>query len=108
MRNPRRLGAFLLGLGIFLVMYFLPQLPSVLDPEGHAIPLSHEAKAALGLFLMAGLWWVFEVFPVGVTAITIGVVQSLWFIRDHRTACSKTVAIGHTPFRFRHELWRIV
>lgn len=86
MRNPRRLGAFLLGLGIFLVMYFLPQLPSVMDPEGRQVLLSHEAKAALGLFLMAGLWWVFEVFPVGVTAITIGIVQSLWFIRDHRTA----------------------
>ena len=86
MRNPRRLIPFILGLALFLVLYSLPPLPDVTDPEGATFALSHEAKAALGLFLMAGIWWVFEVFPVGVTAICIGVVQSLWFIRDHRTA----------------------
>jgi sodium-dependent dicarboxylate transporter 2/3/5 len=86
MRNPRRLVPFLLGLTIFLVMFLLPDLPDAVDPQGGSIPLSHEGKAALGLFLMAGFWWVFEVFPVGVTAICVGVVQSLWFIRDHRTA----------------------
>jgi sodium-dependent dicarboxylate transporter 2/3/5 len=86
MRNPRRLIPFLLGLAVFLVMYLLPALPEVVDPEGGPVALSHQGKAALGLFLMAGIWWVLEVFPVGVTAITVGVVQSLWFIRDHRTA----------------------
>ena len=86
MRNPRRLIPFVLGLAVFLVMYLLPTLPEVMDPEGGFVGLSHQGKAALGLFLMAGIWWVFEVFPVGVTAITVGIVQSLWFIRDHRTA----------------------
>ena len=48
--------------------------------------LSHEGKAALGLFLLAGIWWVFEVLPAGVTGLTIAVVQALWFIREPRHA----------------------
>ncbi len=86
MRNPRRLIAFVLGLAAFLVLYLLPPMPEVLDPEGGAVALSHQGKAALGLFLMAGIWWVLEVFPLGVTALAVGVAQSLFFIRDHRIA----------------------
>lgn len=86
MRNPRRFIPFLVGLIIFLGMYLMPALPDALDPQGGPVALSHQGKAALGLFLMVGIWWVFEVFPVGVTAICVGVAQSLWFIRDHRTA----------------------
>ncbi len=86
MRNPRRFIPFLMGLAVFLAMYLAPSLPEVTDPNGVTVALSHQGKAALGLFLMAGLWWVFEVFPLGVTAIAVGVVQSLWFIRDHRLA----------------------
>jgi sodium-dependent dicarboxylate transporter 2/3/5 len=86
MRNPRRLIAFLAGLAAFFVLYLLPQLPAVTGPEGEAVVLTHHGKAALGLFLLAGIWWVLEVFPVGVTAMAVGVVQSLWLIRDHRTA----------------------
>lgn len=86
MRNPRRFIPFLMGLTVFLAMYLAPSLPEVTDPNGVTVALSHQGKAALGLFLMAGLWWVFEVFPLGVTAIAVGVVQSLWFIRDHRLA----------------------
>ena len=33
---------------------------------------------AIGLFLMAGVWWVFEVMPIGVTAIAIGLFQVLF------------------------------
>lgn len=36
---------------------------------------------AIGLFLLAGIWWVFEVIPIGVTSIMIGVVQAMFFIR---------------------------
>ena len=86
MRDPRRLIPLIVGLAIFLVMYWLPALPDAVDPLGGPVALSHQGKAALGLFLMASIWWVFEVFPVGVTAISLGVVQSLWFIRDHRVA----------------------
>jgi len=86
MRNPRRLIPLLLGLAIFLAFTLAPELPSTVDPAGRLVPLSHEGKAALGLFLLAGIWWVFEVFPVGVTAIAIGIIQSFWMIRDTRVA----------------------
>jgi solute carrier family 13 (sodium-dependent dicarboxylate transporter), member 2/3/5 len=86
MRNPRRLIPLLLGLGIFALLHFLPSMPDATDPGGRVVHLSHEGKAALGLFLMAAVWWIFEVIPVGVTAIAIGVVQSLWLIRDPRAA----------------------
>jgi len=86
LHKPRRLLPMFAGAGLFLLMVLLPDLPDVVDPHGNAVSLSHEAKAALGLFLLAGVWWVFEVVPVGVTAIVIGVTQSLWLIRDDRSA----------------------
>jgi sodium-dependent dicarboxylate transporter 2/3/5 len=86
MRNPRKLLPFLLGLAVFLALHLSPGLPDTTDPAGQAVHLTHEGKAALGLFLLAGIWWVFEVLPVGVTGIAIGVIQSLWLIRDTRTA----------------------
>jgi solute carrier family 13 (sodium-dependent dicarboxylate transporter), member 2/3/5 len=33
------------------------------------------------LFLLAGTFWVFEVMPIGVTGLLIGVIQALFFIR---------------------------
>jgi sodium-dependent dicarboxylate transporter 2/3/5 len=77
---------FLLGLALFTGLAAAPDFGPVTDPDGMEVPLSHEGKAALGLFLLAGVWWVFEVLPVGVTAMVVGVVQSLWLIRDSRTA----------------------
>jgi sodium-dependent dicarboxylate transporter 2/3/5 len=41
---------------------------------------------ALGLFLMAGIWWVFEVMPIGATAIAIGLFQVLFYIRTANEA----------------------
>ena len=41
---------------------------------------------AIGLFLMAGIWWVLEVMPIGVTAIAIGLFQVLFFIRTPKQA----------------------
>jgi len=86
MANPRRLIPFIAGLGLFILMVLLPELPATVGPDGAVAPLTHEGKAALGLFLLAGIWWVFEVLPLGVTAIAIGVVQALWLIRDPRVA----------------------
>jgi sodium-dependent dicarboxylate transporter 2/3/5 len=48
---------------------------------GKAFTLSPQGKAAIALFLLAGTWWVFEVVPIGVTGLAIGVVQALFFIR---------------------------
>ena len=36
---------------------------------------------ALGLFLMAAVWWIFEVMPIGATAIAIGLFQVIFGIR---------------------------
>ena len=33
-------------------------------------------ELALALFLLAAIWWVFEVVPIGVTSLTIGVLQA--------------------------------
>lgn len=84
--NPRRLVPMLFGALVFVALLWLPEMPAATDPAGHQVVLTHEGQAALGLFLMAGIWWIFEVIPVGVTAIAIGVLQSLWLIRDSRAA----------------------
>jgi sodium-dependent dicarboxylate transporter 2/3/5 len=85
-RNPRRLFPFLLGLALFVGVAAAPPFPASMDPAGQTVSLTREGQAALGLFLLAGVWWVFEVVPVGVTAIAIAVFQSLWLIRDPRLA----------------------
>ena len=76
----------LLGVVVFLVVYYSPPWPDAIDPMGKAFDLSPQGKAALGLFLMAGIWWVFEVVPIGVTGLTIGVMQALFFIRPAKDA----------------------
>ncbi len=82
----KRIMFILLGLGIFLFIYFLPAWQDAVDPSGKAFPLSREGKAAIALFLLAGIWWVFEVVPIGVTAIAIGVFQALFAIRPAKEA----------------------
>ncbi len=81
----KRIIFICLGLTLFLVVYFSPDWGPAVDPSGNEFPLSYEAKAALGLFLLAAVWWVFEVVPIGVTSIAIGVVQALFLIRDPKT-----------------------
>jgi len=84
--EKRNLIFMALGLGVFsLVMLLPPQAPAV-DPGGKMFPLTSEGKAALALFFLAAIWWVFEVVPIGVTSITIGVVQALFLIREPRVA----------------------
>jgi di/tricarboxylate transporter len=36
--------------------------------------------------LLAATWWVFEVVPIGVTSLTIGVLQVLFLIRPAKDA----------------------
>ena len=40
----------------------------------------------MAVFLLAGTWWVFEVVPIGVTSLTIGTLQALFFIRPAKVA----------------------
>jgi sodium-dependent dicarboxylate transporter 2/3/5 len=48
-------------------------MPSI--PGKKFCALSKEGKGALAVFLLAGTWWVFEVVPIGVTSLTIGVCR---------------------------------
>jgi len=75
-----------LGIALFCIVYFCPSFPDAVDPRGEQFKLPHEGKAALALFLLAATWWVFEVVPIGVTSITIGVVQVLFLIRPAKVA----------------------
>jgi sodium-dependent dicarboxylate transporter 2/3/5 len=78
----KRIFFVLLGLALFLWFYLMPPLPDAVDPLGKHFQLSQQGKAAIGLFLMAGIWWVFEVVPIGVTSIAIGVFQAVFMIRS--------------------------
>ncbi len=88
-KAPPQYGRFIaMAAGVlgFIIWALMPELPDAVDPEGQHFALNQQARLALGLFVLAAIWWVFEVVPVGVTAITIGVVQALFHIRDARTA----------------------
>ncbi len=82
----KRAALILLGVGLFALVYALPSPGPAIDPQGHAFALTREGKAALGLFFLAATWWVTEVVPIGVTSISIGVVQALFLIRPARDA----------------------
>jgi sodium-dependent dicarboxylate transporter 2/3/5 len=84
--DPRKTLILAIGLAVFLGVYFSPPWAVAIDPAGKQFVLSHEGKSAIGLFLMAGIWWVFEVLPIGVTAIAIGVFQALFMIRPAKEA----------------------
>ena len=74
------------GFALFLVVYFAEAPAAAVDPAGRVFPLTHAGKAALGLFLLAAVWWVTNVLPLGITAIAIGVFQALFQIRAPKEA----------------------
>jgi sodium-dependent dicarboxylate transporter 2/3/5 len=80
--------AFFLALGfaILIAVHIAEAPPDAVDPAGKAIPLTREGKTAIGLFLLAAIWWVFEALPIGVTGISIGVLQVLLQIRPAKAA----------------------
>ncbi len=82
---PRLIFLFL-GLALFGLVYFSPAWGDAVDPEGVTYPLSREGKASLALFLLIATWWVFEVVPIGVTSLLVGIMQALFLIRDPRSA----------------------
>lgn len=84
--NLRRLTWMLLGVGLFALTAWAPSLPDAADPSGQHVVLSREGQLAIALFLLAATWWIFEVIPIGATALAIGVVQALFLIRDPRVA----------------------
>ena len=84
--NWTRLIALLTGVGLFIVIYYSPQWPDAIDPAGKPFPLSVQGKGAIAVFMLAGIWWVFEVVPIGVTSLVIGITQALFMIRPAKEA----------------------
>jgi len=82
----KRIVFMLMGVVLFVVVYYSPPWPDAVDPEGARFMLSREGKGALAVFLLAGTWWVFEVVPIGITSLSIGVLQALFLIRDAKVA----------------------
>jgi len=82
----KKMGFLFLGVALFAVVYWSPAWPDALDPMGKHFPLSREAKGAIAVFLLAGTWWVFEVVPIGITSLAIGVLQAMFLIRSARDA----------------------
>lgn len=75
-----------LGLGLFVLVYYSSAWPDAVDPNGKRFALTTEAKGAIAVFLLAGIWWIFEVLPIGVTSLTIGVLQVMFMIRPANKA----------------------
>lgn len=82
----KRLVLMLVGVLLFTVVYMSPPWPDALDPMGKHFALSREGKAALAIFLWASTWWVFEVVPIGVTSLVIGVLQVMFTVRPAKAA----------------------
>jgi len=86
MTKKKRFFFLLLGLLLFAVIYFFPPWSDAIDPMGEHFTLSREGKGALAISLLAAIWWVFEVIPIGITSLTIGVLQVHFLIRPARKA----------------------
>lgn len=82
----KRLMFMFTGIGLFVFIYYCPPWPDAIDPMGERFVLSVQAKGALAVFALAATWWVFEVVPIGITSLTIGVLQALFMIRDPKVA----------------------
>ncbi len=82
----KRVFFLLLGVVLFVVIYYAPPWPDAIDPMGKHFTLTPEGKGALAVFALAATWWIFEVLPIGVTGIAIGVVQAMFLIRKPEVA----------------------
>ena len=84
--NWKRIVFLLLGILLFALVYYSPPWSEAVDPVGKHFSLNREGKGALAVALLASTWWVFEVVPVGITSLAIGVLQVLYFIRPVKEA----------------------
>jgi len=82
----KRLIFLILGISLFIIVYYSPPFPDAIDPTGKSFLLTREGQGALAIFLLAGTWWVFEVLPIGITSLAIGVLQVIFFIRPAKAA----------------------
>jgi sodium-dependent dicarboxylate transporter 2/3/5 len=84
--NWKRLVFLFLGIVLFAVVYYSPPWSTAVDPLGQKFVLSRAGKGALAVALLASTWWVFEVVPVGITSLAIGVLQIFFLIRPAKEA----------------------
>jgi solute carrier family 13 (sodium-dependent dicarboxylate transporter), member 2/3/5 len=82
----KRVFFLVLGVVLFCLIYYAPPWPDAIDPMGKHFTLSPEGKGALAVFALAATWWIFEVLPIGVTGIAIGVAQAMFLIRKPEVA----------------------
>jgi len=82
----KRVLSLATGVVLFAVVYYSPLWPDAVDPLGEHFILTKEGKGAIAVFLLAATWWVFEVVPIGITSLTIGMLQALFFIRPAKVA----------------------
>ncbi|MDR3604929.1 MAG: SLC13 family permease [Syntrophaceae bacterium] len=85
-QNQTRLIAILMGIGLFTVIYCSPPWPDAMDHMGKTVSLSWQGKGAIGIFLFACVWWIFEAVPIGITGLAIGIAQALFMIRPAKEA----------------------
>ena len=76
-----RLIFMMIGVVLFVVVYYSPPWADAVDTGGKHFALSQQGKGALAVFLLAATWWVFEVVPIGITSLAIGTLQVLFLIR---------------------------
>jgi sodium-dependent dicarboxylate transporter 2/3/5 len=84
--RPKQYIFLLTGLLLFLAIYFSPPWSDAVDPLGKSFALSREGKGALAISLFAAIWWVFEVVPIGVTSLAVGILQVHFLIRPAKKA----------------------
>ncbi len=101
MRKPKWVDGkkhfwMIVGVVLFGIVYFCPAFPDAVDPQGGQFKLTYEGKAALALFLLTATWWVFEVIPIGVTSIMLGVVQVLFRIRPEKVVTETVMGVAET------------
>ena len=82
----KRILFLMTGAVLFAVVFYSPMWPDAVDPLGEHFILTKEGKGAIAIFLLAAVWWVFEVVPIGITSLTIGMLQALFFIRPAKVA----------------------
>ena len=82
----KRIFFLFMGILLFALVYYSLPWSDAVDPMGKHFTLTREGKGALAIFLLAGTWWVFEVVPIGVTSLAIGVLQALYLIRPAKEA----------------------
>jgi len=82
----KRAFFLVLGVALFFIIYYCPAWPDAIDPKGNHFVLTTQGKGALAVFALAATWWIFEVLPIGVTGIAIGVAQAMFLIRKPEVA----------------------